>query len=130
MALSLSDCYWIRPRGEEIRFSEVNLFNNDFVDTFGEITINKDQIIDIRNKTRFSCAASQGELQKKWCIDSDGRRYMVKGNYGQSYQQSINEIFATNLQRKQGYDNYTEYIFTKLKVDGDLEGVGCLSYDY
>ena len=130
LALSLSDCYWIKPRDEDLSWSEVNLFTNDFIDTFGEITINKDQVVDIRNKTRFSCAASQGELQKKWCIADDGRRYMVKGNYGQSYQQSLNEIFATNLHERQGYSNYTEYILTKLKVEGDLEGLGCLSYDF
>ena len=130
LALSLSDCYWIRPRGEELTWEDVNLFTNDFIDTFGEITINKDQIIDIRNKTRFSCAASQGELQKKWCIDTDGRRYMVKGNYGQSYQQSLNEIFATKLHESQNYANYTEYMLTKLKVEGDIDGLGCLSYDF
>lgn len=130
LALSLSDCYWIRPREEELSWGEVNLFTNDFVDTFGEITINKDQVIDVRDKTRFSCAASQGELQKKWCISADGRRYMVKGNYGPSYQQSLNEIFATKLHEGQGYSNYTEYILTKLKVEGDLEGIGCLSFDF
>lgn len=130
LALSLSDCYWIRPRDEELSWSEVNLFTNDFVDTFGEITINKDQVIDIRNKTRFSCATSQGELQKKWCIGNDGRRYMVKGNYGQSYQQSINEIFATKLHAAQGFNNYTVYLPAKLKVEGDIEGLGCLSYDF
>ena len=130
LALSLSDCYWIRPRDQELSWSEINLFTNDFVDAFGEITINKDKVIDIRNKTRFSCAASQGELQKKWCISSDGRRYMVKGNYGQSYQQSLNEIFATKLHSEQGFSNYTEYILAKLKVEGDLEGIGCLSYDF
>ncbi|MDD6769434.1 HipA domain-containing protein [Inconstantimicrobium porci] len=130
LALSLSDCYWIKPRNEDLSWSDVNLFTNDFIDTFGEITINKDQVIDIRNNTRFSCAASQGELQKKWCIADDGRRYMIKGNYGQSYQQSINEIFATKLHERQEYGNYTEYTLTKIKVEGDLEGLGCLSYDF
>ena len=130
LALSLSDCYWIKPRNEDLSWSDVNLFTNDFIDTFGEITINKDQVIDIRNNTRFSCAASQGELQKKWCIADDGRRYMIKGNYGQSYQQSINEIFATKLHERQEYGNYTKYTLTKIKVEGDLEGLGCLSYDF
>ncbi len=130
LALSLSDCYWIKPRGEELSWKDVNLFTNDFVDTFGDLTINRDSIIDIRNKTRFNCAAAQGELQKKWCIDSSGKRYMVKGNYGESYQQSLNEIFATNLHKSQGYDNYTEYTLTHLMIEGDIEGIGCLSYDF
>lgn len=72
LALSLSDCYWIKPRGEDIEWKDVNLFTNDFVDTFGEITLNKDNLLDLRKKTKFNCAASQGELQKKWCIDTSG----------------------------------------------------------
>lgn len=130
LALSLSDCYWIKPRGEDLRWQDVSLFTNDFVDTFGEITINKDKAVDIRNKTRFDCATSQGELQKKWCIDDAGRRYMIKGNYGQSYQQSINELFATKLHEQQGFTNYTRYYPVKLVVDGGIEGLGCMSYDF
>ena len=130
LALSLSDCYWISPRGEDLTWADVNLFTNDFVDLFGEITINRDHIIDIRKETTFNCATSQGELQKKWCIDKIGRRYMIKGNYGQSYQQSLNEIFATNLHQKQGFEQYTPYTLVKLQVDGNMEGLGCLCYDF
>lgn len=130
LALSLSDCYWIQPRGEDLSWSDVNLFANDFVDTFGELTINADQVIDLRNKTKFNCAASQGELQKKWCIDSSGRRYMIKGNYGDSYQQSINELFATELHKKQGFEHYTPYYEARVTVQGGIEGLGCLSYDF
>ena len=130
LALSLSDCYWIKPRGEDIKWKEVNLFTNDFVDTFGEITLNKDKLLDLRKKTKFNCVASQGELQKKWCIDDAGRRYMIKGNYGESYQQSINELFATELHRKQNFNNFTEYTPALLTAEGGIEGLGCLSYDF
>ena len=130
IALSLSDCYWIRPRDENITWSDVSLFTNDFVDTFGELTINNRQVIDLRNLTRFNCASSQGELQKKWCIAEDGRRYMIKGNYGDSYQQSINELFATKLHEQQGWSNYTPYMPVRIKTDDDAEGLGCMSYDF
>ncbi len=130
LALSLSDCYWIRPRRSELTWEETNLFTNDFVDTFGELTLNRDYMIDLRKETRFNCATSQGELQKKWCIGNDGRRYMIKGNYGQSYQQSINEAFASELHKRQGFDNYTEYTLAKVRVDQDQEGIGCMCYDF
>ena len=130
LALSLSDCYWIQPRGENLTWKEVNLFTNDFVDSFGEITINRDHMIDIRKETRFNCVTSQGELQKKWCIDKEGRRYMIKGNYGESYQQSLNEIFATTLHKQQKFEHYTPYALVKLQIDGGMEGLGCLSYDF
>ena len=130
LALSLSDCYWIMPRGETLTWADINLFTNDFVDAFGEITINRDHVIDLRKETRFICAASQGELQKKWCIDRDGRRYMIKGNYGQSYQQSLNEIFATKLHEQQGFSQYTSYYPVRVQVDGNIEGLGCMCYDF
>ena len=130
LALSLSDCYWIRPREEKLTWKDTNLFTNDFVDTFGEITINRDHMIDLRKETRFNCATSQGELQKKWCIDTEGRRYMIKGNYGQSYQQSLNEIFAAKLHEQQGFSEYTHYSLVRLQVDGNVEGLGCMCYDF
>lgn len=130
LALSLTDCYWIKPRGEALSWAEINLFTNDFVDNFGEITINKDHLIDLRNKTQFDCATSQGELQKKWCIDDKGRRYMIKGNYGQSYQQSLNEVFASSLHEKQGFSHYTPYFLVNIQVDGGINGIGCMCYDY
>lgn len=130
LALSLSDCYWIRPREERLTWKDTNLFTNDFVDTFGEITINQDHMIDLRKETRFNCATSQGELQKKWCIDKEGCRYMIKGNYGQSYQQSLNEIFAAKLHEQQGFSEYTHYSLVRLQVDGNVEGLGCMCYDF
>ena len=130
LALSLSDCYWIKPVDESASWEDVNLFTNDFVDSFGDITINRDHIIDLRKKTKFDCASSQGELQKKWCIDEKGKRYLVKGNYGNSYQQSINEVFASQLHKQQGFKNYSKYTLTKLTIDGNAEGLGCLCYDF
>ena len=130
LGLSLTDCYWICPRGEKLSWKDVNLFSNDFVDTFGEITINPEYEIDLRNRTKFSCAASQGELQKKWCIGAEGRRYMVKGNYGDSFQQSLNEIFACTLHKQQGFENYTPYTLVKLRLKGGVDGLGCMSYNF
>lgn len=130
LALSLSDCYWIKPRGEGLTWADTNLFTNDFVDTFGEITINQSHIVDLRKETRFNCATSQGELQKKWCIDKSGKRYMIKGNYGQSYQQSLNEVFATKLHEQQEFSNHTTYSLVKMKVDENTEGLGCMCYDF
>ena len=87
-------------------------------------------MLDLRRATRFNCATSQGELQKKWCIDQTGRRYMVKGNYGESYQQSLNEVFATHLHQKQKHAKYTPYSLVQLQTEENTEGLGCLCYDF
>lgn len=130
LALSLNDCYWIKPRNENLRWPDVNLFTNDFVDEFGEITINSSYDINLSKKTKFDCASSQGELQKKWCIDKDGRRLLIKGNYGDSYQQSLNEVFASKLHFKQGFKNYTEYKLVNLVTTNDENAIGCMSYNF
>lgn len=44
---------------------------------------------------------------------------MIKGNYGQSYQQSLNEIFATKLHEQQGFSQYTPYSLARVQVDGN-----------
>ena len=128
LALSLNDCYWIKPIGSDLKWKDVSLFSNKFEDDFGTLTLNTKATIDLKNKTMFNSATSQGELQKKWCIDKDGKRFMVKGNYGSSYQQSVNELFATELHKKQGFKNYTPYFKTAIDIGNQLKGVGCSSY--
>ncbi|MBR0093315.1 MAG: hypothetical protein IJP92_16635 [Lachnospiraceae bacterium] len=130
LALSLNDCYWIRPREKDLRWAEVSLFSNDFTDTFGELTFNESHKIDLKNQTRFNSATSQGELQKKWCIHKDGRRFMVKGNHGASFQQSINEVFATSLHKQQGFSHYIPYVLTDITVEGGRKGLGCMSFNF
>ena len=111
LALSLTDCYWIKPIGMDITWADVNLFENPFEDYFGEITIDKDA--DIGERSPFSLATSQGEVRKKWVIQTDGTRAMVKGNWGESYQQSINEVFATLIHEKQDVIPYTKHAIYK-----------------
>lgn len=131
LALSLNDCYWIRPIGSNILWEQVSLFRNSFVDIFGDLTFNayKNLSKDLKN-TKFLHASSQGELQKKWCIDSFGRRFLIKGNWGSSYQQSVNELFASLLHQKQGCNFYTHYYPVWVEVDGGGNGLGCYSFNF
>ena len=124
LALSLTDCYWICPDDTDIKWSDINLYENPFVDYFGEITINKDA--DVKERSKFSLATSQGEVRKKWVIKSDGCRAMVKGNWADSYQQSINEAFATLLHKKQDRIPYTTYSLLPLDVKNNSLGLGCI----
>ena len=127
LALSLTDCYWIKPRGSTLKWEDVNLFNNDFEDAFGELTINKNASINLKGKTKFNSATSTGELAKKWCIAKNGQRLLVKGNYGLSYQQSINEVFASNLYKTLGFKDYVKYNFVSLDLENGNKGLGCYS---
>lgn len=130
LALNLTDCYWIKPVHSDIKWADVSLFRNNFEDVFGTLTFDITKSFDMSNKTLFKCASSQGELQKKWCIAEDGRQFLVKGNWGSSYQQSLNEILASEIHEKQGVKCYTPYYLTSVDVDGGLSGLGCYSYNF
>lgn len=131
--LSLTDHYWIRPVESILTWEDVNLFTNDFRDAFEEIWSEREDIgfgrIDLRGKTVFYPGASlQGELQKKWVIQN-GKRYLIKGNYGVSSQQSINEVIASCFHKNQGRIDYTEYRLCNIDVE-ERNGLGCICKNF
>ena len=115
LALSMSDCWWVKPEGSEIRWRDVNLFDNDFG------TISGDTRRDSFHVHYTPDASTSGNLPKFW-IAENGKRFLIKGNEGGTYQQSFNEVFASSLHRSQDFTNHVDYSFTDL---GD-KGTGCI----
>lgn len=114
LGLSMIDCYWIKPVDSDLKWERVNFFTNDFsvLEHVDSNEINKkDKIYSFRPDSSL-----QGELQKEWFI-RDGKRYLVKGSHGNSCQQSLNEIVASLLHKKQGMKNHVEYKACKLPPD-------------
>lgn len=101
LGLSLTDHYWIKPLDMELGWQDINLFTNDFRDPVGDMQFN-DQAEPLQlPENAFSPSSSvQGELRKKWII-VDGKRCLVKGNHGSNSQESLNEVVATLLHKKQ-----------------------------
>lgn len=128
LGLSLYDCYWIKPANTNLSWEDVNLFNNPFEDVFGDLTFNIERKVNIKDRTIFNSTSSPGELQKKWVIDSDNKRILIKGNYGLSYQQSINEVFACNLHKLQSFNNFVDYSLVDIVLSDNRNGLGCSSY--
>ena len=131
LALSLNDCYWIKPADSNYTWENVSLFRNNFIDIFGELTFDTRKHLSNQIKqTRFLYVSSAGELQKKWCIDNNNNRFLVKGNWDSSYQQSLNEIFTTLINKYQDFNNYTSYSFINVKCEDDKDALGCYSYNF
>ena len=111
LGLSLTDYYWMKPIDSDLKWKDINLYDNDF----------KDNILsskwDDSSGSSFSYSPNsslKGELEKTWAI-RNGSRVLIKGNHGDSSAESINEVIACELHKKQGYDNYTEYKLLKIK---------------
>lgn len=111
LGLSLTDFYWMKPVDSSLKWADVNLFDNDFKENLMEG-------IDLQRGSRIaSCTPNsslRGELEKSWVIRR-GKRILIKGNRGVLSVESMNEVIATELHKKQKYDNYTTYRLIRIR---------------
>ncbi len=123
LGLSLTDHYWICPKGSHYSWKSVNLYENDFKNRY---TLDLKE--DARSKAgtiRFVPSASlKGDLKKKWVIDHNGTRKLIKGNYNNTCRQSLCEVLATEIHKRQGSFPYACYTLIKIEDKGQ-EVIGC-----
>lgn len=112
--LSLSDQYWICPKGSGLLWESINFFQNDFSKDMGEILFGHEPPDpDCVNLTSPD-NTSDGWLRKKWII-ADGKRYLMKGGSFPYHQEPFNEVVASAVMRRLGV-NHINYTLT---MDGD-----------
>lgn len=129
LGISLSDHYWICPVDYSLSWEQINPYENDFRDTIGEIQFRPSSQFDYNGSSFVPGASLQGELKKKWVIGDDGDRYLIKGNYGLSFQQSINEVIATRIHEKQNKMSYTTYDLIQIELDEE-QALGCVCRNF
>lgn len=116
LGLSLTDYYWMKPLGADLKWKDVNLYDNDF---------KSGKLVKFRSASGYSGSTGdysgltadsslRGELEKSWDIQGGGC-FLIKGNHGMLSSESINEVIATEFHKKQGYDNYTPYRLIRIK---------------
>ncbi|MDR2108099.1 MAG: hypothetical protein LBP28_01380, partial [Coriobacteriales bacterium] len=102
--LSLSDQYWICPKGSGLTWDKVNFFTNGFSPDVGEMLFG-DHSKNLENIDLLSPDnTSDGVLKKKWII-AEGKRYLVKSGSGVYQQEPYNEAIATTLCRRLGINH-------------------------
>lgn len=128
--LSLSDTYWICPLTSSAKWEDINLYRNNFRDTL-VLEFQNSYTADIAEKTNFTPSATlKGDLRKKWIIDENGKRILVKGSYGASCIQAISEVFASAIYKTQPFRiPYVPYDFIKLSAGGrKILGSACPAF--
>lgn len=120
LGLSLTDHYWLCPLNGNYTWDSINLYTNYF-----DAKYSLDIKDDIGSKINFTPSSSlKGDLKKKWIIDSNGIRRLVKGNYNNSCRQSICEVFATAIHKMQNSFRYTPYSLIKISSNNKII-IGC-----
>lgn len=124
LGLSLTDCYWINPADKNYKWEDVNLYTNNFRDSFS-LDITADIYGTIAGRANFTPSASlKGDLKKKWLIGQDGTRFLVKGSCMDNYIQSLSEVLASEIYKRQGFDSYVPYNLIQI-TSGGREITGC-----
>jgi len=106
LGLSLSDHYWVRPQNFDLKWDDINFFQNDFSEDVGRILFGEEPKnvlgTDARDIDFISPDnTSDGWLKKKWII-SNGKRYLMKAGSGVFEQEPFNEVIATALMQRLG----------------------------
>ena len=98
--LSLSDQYWVRPHGSDLRWERINFFENPFSEDIGDVLLGK--ATDAANFD-FSSPdnTSDGYLKKRWKI-INGKRCLLKAGSNPFMQQPFNEVIASLVAEKLG----------------------------
>ena len=95
--LSLSDQYWAKPLASDIKWKDINFFENNFSDDVGKALFGTLDVQDVSCLSFLSPDnTSDGWLKKKWIIDN-GNRVLLKGGSGDSQQEPFNEVLASEI---------------------------------
>ncbi len=111
--LSLSDQYWLRPIDADIKYDDINFFGNDFDYTeFMEASLSKNsQNITSENSLKTPNNTTDGMLKKAWIIE-DNTRYLLKGGYKNEILQPFNEVLASMICERLGFNHVAYTIDT------------------
>lgn len=104
--LSLSDQYWLKPINTSISYDDINFFDNDFDYTeFLEASLSKNSN-SIVNASSLNTPnnTTDGMLRKAWIIEND-TRYLLKSGYKNELLQPFNEVLASEICDRLGFDH-------------------------
>lgn len=106
--LSLSDQYWLKPFDTNIKYDDVNFFDNDFdYSEFLEASLSKNSSTIINeNSLKTPNNTTDGMLKKAWVIE-DGIRYLLKSGYKTEVLQPFNEVLASEICKRLGFNHVT-----------------------
>ena len=116
LALSLTDTYWICPADINLVWTDINLY---------KMCGSGKEVVEYRSGTSYDPNASLGgQMNKYWDISKE-TPVLVKKAYENFGQQSMNEVFATEVHSRQN----TDVPFASYKLIESEDNAVCSSCD-
>ena len=112
--LSLNDCYWICKKDNNIKFDDVNLYDNNFSKEISLLAFNdkntRNLLIDHHE---YSPEFTTGGISPKCWQIKNGKRLLYKGNNRQNLE-LFSEYYASQIAKVLGF-NHVDYDLEKFK---------------
>ncbi len=104
--LSLSDQYWIKPYDSNLKYDDINFFDNDFdYAEFLEASLSlNSKIVKKETSLKTPNNTTDGMLKKAWIIENS-TRYLLKGGYKSEILQPFNEVLASMICDRLGFNH-------------------------
>jgi len=94
--LSLTDHYWISDENKTKKWKDVNFYENEFDRGIGGLFFNRKK--QDGNYNRYTPdISSDGNLRKRWEVNDNGRRVLIKAGKSPYMQEPVNEVIASLL---------------------------------
>lgn len=122
--LSLSDHYWVKcdePSESRLNWKDLNFFENNFSEEVGKILVgaSEESVGDI--KLLSPDCSTDGWLKKKWIVNANGERILLKGGSETFQQEPFNEAITSEICSRLKI-NHVDYSLTyQNKGFGDKE---------
>jgi len=123
-ALNLADQYWVHKSHIDIKWEDVNFFDNSFKEVVDF------DIMGVHEENREILVAPDltvdGNLRKKWIINKDNERILLKGSRYDEMQEPFNEVIASKIMKLFNID-HVEYGLVRNKSNNmPLSACKCL----
>lgn len=116
-ALSLNDTYWVCPANQDIKWKDINLYDNRFNEVIAQIAFTGFSLEgNMPGKITSPEFTTNGMLKKCWHRE-DGVIYLLKGStarYANGGQEAVLEVYASQIAKKMGLPHIT-YAITEYK---------------
>lgn len=116
-SLNLTDHYWIKKQNGNVKWKDVNYFDNDFDDTIGEFLLLDKERTFSEGTYNSPDLFTDGMLPKKW-VKRNGEFFLLKGSDSAFQQEPFNEALASYICYKLNI-RHAEYEVKELINDDD-----------
>ena len=108
--LSLSDHYWFKREGEDLRYEDINFFTNKWDDSFARAVLSDDYEALSRVSLNVPDIVTDGWGVKGWLCEEDGPKLYKIGIHEGHCEEALAEVLCSKLaQRMFRRDEFWEY---------------------